>query len=226
MNQLGAPVNIEIRMRTTKSRPYRMQRRAESVNRTRLRITEAAVQQHTTVGPASTSIASIAEAAGVTRLTVYRHFADLDELFEACRGHWIAENPPPDVTRWLRIEDLTERARLALGDLYGWFRAHHEELSPIYRDIAAMPASVQEAMRGEDTSLAEALVRRHAGRGPAGKALRAAAGHLVDFRTWHSLAMGQGLTDGEAVDLAVALLGALGSAQAPRPRSRSGGPSA
>ena len=78
-------------MRSTKTRPYRMRRRAEQVDETRLRITEAAVRLHTTVGPAHTSIAAIAEAAGVTRLTVYRHFADLDTLFEACTAHWTGQ---------------------------------------------------------------------------------------------------------------------------------------
>ena len=51
-------------MRSTKSRPYRMNRRAEQVDETRERITEAAVRLHTTVGPANTSIAAVAEEAG------------------------------------------------------------------------------------------------------------------------------------------------------------------
>src|SRR5665811_1687119 len=83
-------------MRSIKSRPYRMKRRAEQVDETRQRITEAAVRLHTTVGPAHSSIAAVAEEAGVTRLTVYRHFADLDALFAACRAHWSAQNPRPD----------------------------------------------------------------------------------------------------------------------------------
>src|SRR5674476_670737 len=83
-------------VRSTKSRPYRMKRRAEQVDETRQRITEAAVRLHTTVGPAHSSIAAVAEEAGVTRLTVYRHFADLDALFAACRAHWSARNPRPD----------------------------------------------------------------------------------------------------------------------------------
>ena len=79
-------------MRSTKSTdpPYRMQRRAEQIDETRQRITDAAVRLHTTVGPANTSIASIAEEAGSRDSTVYRHFADLDALFQACRGHWLA----------------------------------------------------------------------------------------------------------------------------------------
>src|ERR1039457_6337227 len=60
-------------MRSTKSRPYRMRRRAELVDGTRQRITEATVRLHTTVGPAHTSIAAVAEEAGVTRLTVYAY---------------------------------------------------------------------------------------------------------------------------------------------------------
>ena len=98
-------------MRSTKSRPYTMRRRAELVDQTRQRIIEATVRLHTTIGPANTSIASVAEEADVTRLTVYRHFGDLDVLFEACRGHWRAQNPPPDASAWLAIPDLEARAR-------------------------------------------------------------------------------------------------------------------
>ena len=38
-------------------------------------ITEAAVRLHTSVGPSETSFPAVAQAAGVTRLTLYRHFA-------------------------------------------------------------------------------------------------------------------------------------------------------
>lgn len=202
-------------VRATKSRQYRMSKRAELVDQTRLRITEAAVAQHTTFGPANTSIASIAEAAGVTRLTVYRHFADLDSLFEACRGHWISQNPMPDVGSWAAIPDLGERARYALAQLYGWYRVHHEALFPIYRDMTAMPDSVQAAMRADDRALGQALVRGHAGSGRAGVTLRAAAGHLTDFWTWRSLAIQQGLDDKAAVDVAVTMLSAVQSGGRP-----------
>ncbi len=118
-----------------------MQRRAEQVDETRQRITEAAVHLHTTVGPSQTSIAAVAEEAGVTRLTVYRHFADLDELFVACRAHWLAQQPPPDPNGWPAIADRDTRVRQALTELYGWYRARGDELYPIYRDNASMPSS-------------------------------------------------------------------------------------
>jgi AcrR family transcriptional regulator len=201
-------------MRSTKSRPYHMRRRAEQVDETRQRITEAAVRLHTTVGPAHSSIAAVAEEAGVTRLTVYRHFADLDALFAACRAHWSAENPRPDAGAWLAIPRLEERARRAFGELYGWYRDHAVELYPINRDAAAMPLSAQRATENGNRVLADALVGGHVGADTnsdrEGRLLRAVARHLVDFLTWRSLVIQQGLTDREAVDVAVRLLTAVG----------------
>ena len=145
-------------MRSTKSRPYRMSRRAEQVDETRERITAATARLHTTVGPANTSVASIAEEAGVTRLTVYRHFSDLDVLFEACRAHWRAENPPPDPRLWAETPGLEARARRGLTEFYAWYREHAEELFPIYRDMTTMPPSSQERMRSENRRLGDLLV--------------------------------------------------------------------
>jgi len=190
-----------------------MRRRAEQVVQTRERITEAAVRLHTTVGPAHASIAAIAGEAGVTRLTVYRHFADLDALFEACTAHWYARNPRPDAAAWPLIADLEERARRAFGDLYGWYRDHADELYPINRDAAAMPLSAQQAMEAGNRMLADALVAGHVGADTDpdgdGRLLRAVARHLVDFLTWRSLAIQKGLDDREVVELAVRLLTAM-----------------
>ena len=131
--------------RTTKSmrsaaarRPYRMRRRAELVDATRQRIIEAAVRLHTTVGPANASIAAIAEEAGVTRLTVYRHFADAEELFTACMAHHAALYPRPDPAAWATNPDLGDRARVALTGLYGWYVDHGADLVPLVRDIALL----------------------------------------------------------------------------------------
>ena len=193
-----------------------MRRRAEQVDETRERITEATVRLHTTVGPAHTSIAAVAEEAGVTRLTVYRHFADLDALFVACRAHWVAHNPPPDAGAWLEIADLEDRARRAFGELYGWYRDHADELYPIYRDAQAMPLSAQQATAADNRQLAGHLgsVSERDGR-----LLSAVAGHLVDFWTWRSLAVQQGLDDRAAVSTAVRLLMAMVDGTRNRPGS-------
>ncbi len=73
---------------TVQKRPYEKQRRAELEAETRLRIAEAAVSCTERSGPSRTSISSIAERAGVSRSTVYRHFRDEAALFTACSAHW------------------------------------------------------------------------------------------------------------------------------------------
>src|SRR5436305_6238291 len=103
-------------------RPYKMKRRAELEAQTKQRITESAVGLHGTLGPARTSMKAVAEHAGVPRSTVYRHFADEEALFGVCSAHWAAENPPPDVSQWEKIEDPEERLRTALDELYGYYR--------------------------------------------------------------------------------------------------------
>ena len=187
-------------MRSPK-RQYRMRRRAEQVDETRQRITEAAVKLHTSLGPAHTTISGVAEEAGVTRLTVYRHFEDQDALFVACMGHWSAANPGPDLDRWRATEPLEARARLALGELYAWYHGRHEELYPIYRDRSAMPESAEQTLAAQNDAIAAAIA------GPDQGAVRAAvARHLTDFWTWRSLVVERGLGIDEATDAAVAML--------------------
>lgn len=186
-----------------------MSRRAELVDETRQRITAAAARLHTTVGPANTSIAAIAEEAGVTRLTVYRHFADLDVLFQACRAHWRAENPPPDARRWAETTGLEARAHRALTELYGWYREHAEELFPIYRDLATSPLSSQQTTRNDNRRLADLLLAGDIPEGSEGRQVRAVARHILDYRAWRSLAIDQELDDPEVVEIGVSLLTVL-----------------
>src|SRR5207245_473463 len=140
---------------TTEKRPYRMTRRAELEARTRLRITESAVALHGTLGPARTSISAIALHAGVRRTTVYRHFPDEAALFTACTAHWSAANPPPETARWAAIEDPAERLRVALEELYAYYRRTEYMLDNVLRDEAAMPL-ITKMLGGYRTYLADA----------------------------------------------------------------------
>src|SRR5579863_7877318 len=126
--------------RSTSPRQYRMQRRAEHVDGTRQKIVDAAVALHGSIGPAATTVASVAERAGVTRATVYRHFPDDEAMFSACSSHWLSQQQPPDPAAWARIGSAEERLRFALADLYRFYRAGASMLTLIYRDIAAVPA--------------------------------------------------------------------------------------
>jgi AcrR family transcriptional regulator len=198
---------------TDQKRQYRMKRRAELQEQTRLRITESAMELHGTIGPSRTSISAVAERAGVRRSTVYRHFPDEAALFAACSSHWLAANPPPDLDRWSAIVDPDERLRTALGELYGHYRRTERMRDNLLRDEPAM-AIVKRLMGGNRAYLAaagETLVDGRAARGRAATRVRAAIGHALAFTTWRSLAREQGLADAEAVELMFRLVVAAGA---------------
>lgn len=177
-----------------------MRRRADQVDDTRQRIVEAAVHLHGTVGPAGSSVAGIAERAGVTRATVYRHFPDPETLFAACSAHWRAGQRLPDPANWSALPDPGDRLRAGLGDLYRFYRAGHPMLFRIYRDIAAVPQPVRAELAARDRGLRDLLAAAF----PAGErspTLLAALAHAVSFWTWHSLGLEQGLDDSVAVEL-------------------------
>jgi AcrR family transcriptional regulator len=189
-------------------RPYKMKRRAEQEDQTRLRITESAVALHGTIGPARISISAVAEQAGVRRSTVYRHFPDEAALFGACSAHWAASHPLPDINLWGEIADPDERLAVALAELYSFYRGAEEMLANLLRDREVVPV-VGELMGAYDGFLDAAVEILLAGRGVRGKArrrTRAALGHALEFSTWRSLSGRQGLDDAEAADLISGLL--------------------
>jgi AcrR family transcriptional regulator len=194
----------------TRKRPYRKRRRAELEEETRLRITEAAVGLHGSVGPARTTISAVADRAGVQRATVYRHFPDEEALFQSCSAHWATQNPPPDFGRWPEIANFDERLRTGLGELYDWYSRNEPMLENVSRDVALVPAmqAPAAAFAAALQAAADALVTGRAERGARRRRLRAAAGHAIGFGTWRSLVREQGLSDAEAVDLMARLVSA------------------
>ncbi len=60
-----------------------MRRTKEDAEKTRLKVIEAALEQFSKTGYSRTTLAMIAEAAGVSRGPIYWHFKNKDELFEA-----------------------------------------------------------------------------------------------------------------------------------------------
>jgi AcrR family transcriptional regulator len=200
---------------TDQKRPYRMKRRAELEEQTRLRITESAVELHGTLGPARTSVSAVAERAGVRRSTVYRHFPDEEALFGACSAHWAAANPPPDISRWAAIEDPDERLATALSELYAYYRATEEMMANLLRDEHAVPV-VGRLMRAYQDLLTASADLLMAGRRRR-RTVRAAIGHALAFATWRSLAREQGLSDAHAARLMCGLVAAASDARENRP---------
>jgi AcrR family transcriptional regulator len=197
---------------TDKKRPYKMKRRAEQEEETRLRITESAVGLHGTVGPARTSISAVAERAGVRRSTVYRHFPDEATLFRACSGHWVAQNPPPDVEAWRAIDDPDARLAAALGELYAYYSRTEGMLDKLLRDAPVVPVvdELMGALRSFVELAVEVLMRARGSRGNARRRERAAIGHALAFHTWQDLSRTQGLDAHAAADLMMRLVAAAG----------------
>ncbi|HEY8764178.1 MAG TPA: TetR/AcrR family transcriptional regulator [Solirubrobacteraceae bacterium] len=184
-------------------RPYRMQRRAELQDRTRLRITESAAELHGTLGPSQTSISAVAARAGVRRSTLYRHFPDEAALFDACSSHWAASNPLPDLGAWAAIASPDERLRVALHELYAFYRRADRMLDNLFRDESIVPV-VQErfaAIRGYFGAAQQTLMQGRKLRGARGRRTQAAVGHAISYFTWRSLVREQQLSDADAAAL-------------------------
>ena len=194
----------------SKPRKYEKRRRAESEAETKQRITEAAVELHGSIGPKRTTIKALADAAGVQRATVYRHFPDLESLFEACSAHWFSLNPAPDADAWAAIGDPADRLRFALVGLYEWYGWAEPMMLNILADARHVPemAARRAATEKRYQGYVEALVRGRRERRRARKRVTAAITHAIAFQTWHSLTRQNGLSDAEAIDLMSAMAAA------------------
>jgi AcrR family transcriptional regulator len=191
-------------------RPYRKRRRAELEEQTKQRITEAAVDLHGSVGPAKTTMSAVAARAGVQRATLYRHFPDEEALFLACSSHWVTQHPPPDFSRWAKVEDAEERLHTGLEELYDWYGRNEQMIENVRRDVAVVPAmqaptaEFAAGLRGAT----DFLVAGRPERGARRQRVRAAVGHATAFETWRSLVREQGLSKGQAVGLMSRLVAA------------------
>jgi AcrR family transcriptional regulator len=186
----------------TARRKYELKKRAERLEETRRRITEATIELHRTVGPAGTRISEVAQRAGVRRATVYNHFPDDAALFGACSAHWRSLYPAPDPGRWAEIADAGERLRTALRELYEWFRETETMTANVLRDAAVLPA----LRRIVDGGLGAYLERvRDVLSGPLGVEphVRAAVRAATDFHFWRALS---GLGDDDAAELGARLV--------------------
>jgi AcrR family transcriptional regulator len=199
---------VSMQSSTAERRRYRKRRRAELEAETRLRITQAAVDLHESIGPARTTISAVADRASVQRGTVYRHFPDEDALFEACSSHWMAHHPLPDIAAWAAVEDPEERLRTALEQVYAWYERGASMLETTTRDLAVVPAlrPSMESFAAWLDSAVDSLVHGRPERGARRRRARAAIGHALSFETWRSLVREQRLSAGEAIELMAGLV--------------------
>jgi len=192
-------------------RKYEMKRRAERQKETHRRITEAAVGLHQTVGPARTTVSAIAEKAGVQRHTYYAHFPELKDLYQACMGHYMEQNPLPEPPFWADVADAEERLRVALSEVYAYYSRNEAMLSNILRDAPLDPIAQEsmvsfyqywEAMRDALTDAFESSGERR-------EALLGAIALALDFQTWRTLVRQQELSKDRALELMVGMVRCL-----------------
>ncbi len=182
------------------TRTYTLKRRAEQQADTRRRIVEAAVDLHSSVGPALTTFSMIAARAGVQRHTLYAHFPDDRSLSLACSGLTMERDPLPDAAPWRAIADRRARLRAALSAIYGWYERNaalaacvlrDAEYHALTREIIAMRfgpfmAAYQEVLGAKLSAKQRALLQL-----------------ALNFFTWRTLVRDGGLKTAAAVEAMV-----------------------
>jgi AcrR family transcriptional regulator len=198
---------------STQTRKYELKARAESQRETHDRIATATVELHEEKGVAKTTVAEIARRAGVTRLTVYNHFADLSELLPACAAHYGGLHPAPDFDLVLAEADPGERARGVFALLYGWYRETEPMYGKLFSDRATVPELdrfMEENVDRMQDELADELAAAFGGCGRRAERLGALIRLALDFWTWRRLSR-EGLDDEAAADLMAAAIAAHGA---------------
>ena len=124
----------------TASRPYSSPLRAEQAAVTRDRVVDAAVELLSGGDATEVGMQDVADRAGVSVRTLYRHFATREELFDAVvksiRERMAAMAGPPPVGLAAQIESTREVVGAVL------------ELEPLYRALFATQAGRDSHQRG------------------------------------------------------------------------------
>ena len=190
-----------------RKRKYELKKRAEEMAETHLRITEAAIELHGTVGPSRTTMSAVAKRAGVERRTLYRHFPTEADLFAACSTHYFTANPWPDLGSWRAIRDPHQRLEQALDELY----AYYERTEPMYSNVlrdAELVDVARDAVVPLHAYLEEAAEILAVGRPVRGRRRHLLVGalrHALAFSTWRTLTA-SGIARASAAMLVTALV--------------------
>ena len=188
-------------------RSYTMRQRQAHVDETRARIVDATIELYETLGPSGTTMSGVADRAGVTRATLYRHFPGDDALADAAVAAWREGWSSLDPAALRRIGDPAARLLSTLTLLYGGYRATEAMTANLARDAHALPEAHRAAAR-EPAATAAAAIGPLGGRksGRVGAATGAVVGHAVAFETWQSL-RAAGMTDAAIAELMARFVG-------------------
>ena len=161
---------------------------------------EAAVELHSQVGPAATTVSMLAERAGVQRHTFYAHFPDERKLLMACSQLTLDRDPLPDARPWQQIQDRARRLRTGLTAIYGWYERNASLAACVLRDAEYHPLTKEiVALRFGPPMAAHREVL-----GIGLDAKQRAMLHLaLSYFTWRTLVQEEGLKLGTAVAMMI-----------------------
>lgn len=205
-------------------RAYNNETRQQQQAELKARIAEAAAKLHAERGALATSYAEIAQAAGVSLPTMYKHFPDLNELVGACSGHVASLAPPFPAHEIAAAPDLAAAATL-LVNATDRLHAHFEPWM-VWREANRIPVlALRAAQRRQQlVQLAATVMERHGVAGPRDE-VAAVWESLLNFELWHRLVREHKLPrHAVRVHLISLMLAATGQQSAPlssRPTRRS-----
>lgn len=181
--QMVASVNTM----SSETRKYELKARAEGQRETRDRIARVAAELHEEIGVARTTVAEIARRAGVSRLTVYNHFPDLDVLLPACAQHYEGLHPRPAFDQAVAHADPADRVGGSLELLYSWYRETEPMFSKAFSDRVTIPELDRFLAGGVEQMQRELVDRLEQSLGTVTSDQRAMLRLAVDFWTWSRL---------------------------------------
>lgn len=167
-------------------RAYDNHTRQQQQAELKTRIAVAASQLHAGKGVLATSYAEIAEHAGVSLPTVYKHYPDLDQLVRGCSGHVARAAPAIPAEAILAcpaLEPAIEKLVEAMDRRHAYF-----EPWMVWREHSRIPALAQAAAAGREqlTNLCGAVLARHRLAGDR-REVAAQWEALLHFELWHRL---------------------------------------
>lgn len=204
-------------------RAYNNETRQQQQAELKARIAAAAAELHAQKGALATSYAEVAERAGVSVPTVYKHYPDLDELVRGCTAHVAGRAPAVPVEAILGAPTL-QAAIEGLVDATMGLHAHFEPWV-VWREQGRIPALAElyASNRQRATQLCAAVLDRH-GVGGDRRELAAVMESLLHFELWHRLMRLHKLTRGAVrrrlIQLLMAALGQQPAISTSRPSQR------
>jgi len=195
------------------TRTYSMKQRAERRDAVRRRIVDAALVLKQTRRSGEISMAEVADQAGVGRVTVYRHFGDIEALKQASSQRYFAQNPPPDPSRWAAIANPHARLRAGLAEAHAYHRRTERMVGKLKDGEAE--AGVRDPYRRLWRAGGGVLAAPFGLTGEAARRLGAAIDLGLSFEAWRMLVRDQGLDDDQALDLMLRLCSAAAGDPSP-----------